>query len=410
MLVKIAQNNRLRLSMIIFIVAACDTFFPEAPNPDDILAEPIEELTSEQLVLHFSGDEEFARVFAVEDGLGPIFVNTSCEGCHVGDGKGHPFSTLTRFGRYDGITWDPLIELGGPQLQQRAIENFTAEKIPEEATGITRLMPPAVTGLGFIEALEDQTILNLADPDDLDGDGISGRVNLIDPPEFFEPASHHIPIEGKFIGRFGKKAAAISLKHQTVLAYINDIGITTDFATEDLFNRQVSVKASDKIPEPEVGSSVVEDVVFYLQTLKAPPRRDLDEPAVIAGEALFTEIGCEQCHTATLRTGPSEIEAVNEKDFHPYSDFLLHDMGTELDDGYIEGSSQTAEWRTAPLWGIGLASDSQGGQTFFLHDGRASTLTEAISYHGGEAEQSREAYEGLSPEERQQVISFLESL
>ncbi len=398
------------ITVVGIFVGSCDTIFPEGPDPNEILAEPIEGLSPQQLSLHISGDEEFARVFAPADGLGPIFVNTSCEGCHVGDGKGHPFSTLTRFGKYDGITWDPLTELGGPQLQHRAISQFIAEKIPAEATGVTKLLPPAVTGLGLVEALNDQTLLDLADPMDLDGDGISGVPNYVDPPDFFQPKNHHIPLNGQFMGRFGKKGAAIDLFHQTVTAYREDMGITTDFLSEDLFNVQVTSAASDNVPEPELGSAIVNDVVFYVATLKPPPRRNEDDPEVRAGEALFAQIGCSGCHVPTLVSGVSDVEALSEKAFHPYSDFLLHDMGPDLDDGYIEGSSLTSEWRTAPLWGIGLASDSQGGQLFLLHDGRATNMEDAILFHGGESATSKEAYMTLSNSEKVQIIQFLESL
>ena len=394
-----------------FIWIACDSLFPSGPDPETFLAEPMEELTSQQLQIHAAGDEDFAHVFGVEEGLGPIFVNTSCEGCHVGDGKGHPFSTLTRFGKYDGVNWDPLVQFGGPQLQNRAIPDFIAENVPSAATGVTRLMPPAVTGLGFVEALDDATLLSLEDPDDSDGDGISGRVNYVDPPDFFEPKPQHVPNAlGQYIGRFGKKGAAIDLLQQTVMAYREDMGITSDFLPQDLTNIQITNGASDAVPEPEVGSAAVRDVVFYLRTLKVPPRRNASDPDVLAGEALFVQIGCEGCHISTLQSGISDVQALSNKEFHPYSDFLLHDMGPELDDGYIEGSSTTSEWRTPPLWGIGLAPDSQGGQFFLLHDGRVSTLEEAIILHGGEGQSSRESFKSLSNQEKDQLLEFLLSL
>ena len=404
-------NLIIRLTLTAPVWVACDVLFPGAPEPEMLLAEPMEDLTSQQLQIHVAGDEDFARVFAVEDGLGPIFVNTSCEGCHVGDGKGHPFSTLTRFGKYDGTTWDPLVELGGPQLQNRAIPDFIAETIPAVATGVTRLTPPAVTGLGFVEALADVTLLDLQDPDDLNGDGISGKVNYVDAPDYFEPKVHHVPnAQGQFIGRFGKKGAAIDLMHQIVLAYREDMGITSDFLSQDLTNIQVTNSASDGVPEPEVGSSVVRDVVFYVRTLKVPPRRNESAPEVLSGETLFAQIGCEKCHVSTLRTGFDDVQALSQKEFHPYSDFLLHDMGPELDDGYIEGSSTTSEWRTPALWGIGLSPDSQGGQFFLMHDGRATTLEQAILLHGGEGQSSKESFVSLSTQEKDQILAFLESL
>lgn len=388
----------------------CDAVLPAAPEPETVLAEPLPGLTPSQQATHLAGDEEFARIFSPADGLGPLFVATSCEGCHIGDGKGHPVTTLTRFGRYDGASFDPMPAHGGPQLQHRSIPGYPAETIPAEATGVTRLMPPAVTGLGFLEAVDDATLLALADPDDADGDGISGVPNWIAAPDFLTPEPNRIAQHERYIGRFGKKASALNLTHQTAGAYLQDMGVTTDLLPEDTHNTQAGVFTGDTAPDPEVSSDVLKNVVFYVRTLKAPPRRDADNPDVRAGEARFAEIGCAGCHVPALTTGTSDIEALSQKTFYPYTDLLLHDMGPDLDDGYTEGSALTSEWRTAPLWGLGLAADSQGGQTFFLHDGRATTLRDAIGFHGGEAAASRAAFDQLSPEAQEQLIAFLESL
>jgi CxxC motif-containing protein (DUF1111 family) len=216
--------------------------------------------------------------------------------------------------------------------------------------------------------------------------------------------------DGRYIGRFGKKAGAINLLHQIVTAYKQDMGVTSDFDTEELFNPQEGAFTGDAAPDPEVSAEVVRNVVFYIQTLKAPPRRGQNNPDVQAGDALFEQINCSGCHTPTLQTGPSDVATLHMKTIRPYTDLLLHDMGSELDDGYTEGTAQTAEWRTAPLWGIGLAEDSQGGQAFYLHDGRARTLEEAIELHGGESAASRDAFRNLSSTEQQQLITFLRSL
>lgn len=391
-------------------LTSCDTVLPAAPEPEAVLAEPIPDLTPTQLASHIAGDEEFARVFSPADGLGPLFVAASCESCHVGDGKGHPVMTLTRFGRYNNDDFDPMVVQGGPQLQHRSIPGYPAEVIPSEATGVTRLMPPAVTGLGYLEAIDDATLLALADPDDADGDGISGVPNWIDPPDFFIPLPRHIEQDGRYIGRFGKKASALNLTHQTVGAYKQDMGITTDLDPLDTHNVQVGFFTGDTAPDPEVSSDVLKNVVFYVQTLKVPPRRDVDDADVQAGEALFEQIGCASCHVPMLKTGLSDIGPLSQQTIYPYTDMLLHDMGPGLDDGYTEGTATTSEWRTAPLWGVGLAEDSQGGQAFYLHDGRAKTLEEAISYHGGESAASRSAFEQLSAQEQEQVITFLKSL
>jgi len=395
---------------ICMIIWSCNDLLPDTPEPEQLLAEPIPGLSGEQLRSHVIGDEVFGTIFTPDEGLGPVFVANSCESCHIGDGKGHPITTLTRFGRYENGTWDPLTALGGAQLQNRSIENYPDESIPAEANGVTRLMPPAVTGLGFLEAVPDSTLLNLADPNDEDGDGISGRVNLIEPPDFFEPGVHHIQIDGKFIGRFGKKASAINLLHQTVLAYKQDMGITSDFDTEDIFNPAVGPGTGDEAEDPEISAATVRSNVFYLRTLKAPPRREVNNPDVQQGEKIFNQINCSSCHIPTFKTGNSTIDVLSNKTFHPYTDLLLHDMGAELNDGYIEASDQRSEWRTAPLWGIGLAETTQGGETFFLHDGRARTLNEAIQLHGGEGAQSREAYRNLTDTEKEQLITFLKSL
>jgi CxxC motif-containing protein (DUF1111 family) len=203
---------------------------------------------------------------------------------------------------------------------------------------------------------------------------------------------------------------SVNLLHQAVSAYHEDMGLTTDLIPTDLFNRQVGNFASDDVPDPEISSSTVGAVVFYLKTLRPPPRRNANAPEVLAGEALFAQVGCAGCHTPTLRTGATAIAPLNRVDFHPYTDLLLHDMGAELDDGYTEGIALTSEWRTAPLWGIGLAAASQGGRVHLLHDGRAKSLLDAIGFHGGESAASRAAFNALTPAERNLLIRFLESL
>lgn len=379
-------------------------------------------MTPSQLRQHFAGDEEFGRRFAVSDGLGPIFVATSCEQCHAGDGKGHPSFNLRRFGRMTPSGFDPLIALGGPQLQHRAIPGYPAEVVPQEATGVAAFTPPAVTGLGYLDAVADGTLVALADPDDADGDGISGRLQLHEPTELIravleleargspDPGARGTLVDGKYIGRFGKKALTVNLLHQTVGAYHEDMGITSDLLREDIFNRRAGSRASDGVADPEVSSGAVANVVFYLKTLRAPSRREPDHPEVLAGERIFGEIGCAKCHVPTLVTGASEIAVLDRVAFHPYTDLLLHDMGPELDDGYTEGVAATSEWRTPPLWGIGIQERFQGGEAFYLHDGRARTLAAAIEWHGGEGAASRAAFRSLSAADRERLLRFLRSL
>jgi CxxC motif-containing protein (DUF1111 family) len=417
---------RCRLSLIglslCVLLTACGELLPSAPPDDQVLDGPIEGLSGAQLATFARGDEEFNRLLSPEEGLGPIFVATSCGSCHAGDGKGHPVFNLTRFGRMVDGSFDPMRAQGGPQLQHRAVQRYIAEVVPNGVTGAAVFTAPSVTGLGFLEAVDDTTLLRLADPDDADGDGISGRVQLLDENDVIAEVTsleavaeesgpaRGVPIGGKFIGRFGKKGGTVNLLHQAVTAYQQDMGLTTDLLLEDLFNRQVGNFASDDVPDPEVGSSTVSAVVFYLKTLRPPPRRNADDPEVRAGETLFTQVGCAKCHLPTLRTGASPIAPLNRVEFHPYTDLLLHDMGPELDDGYTEGSALTSEWRTAPLWGIGLAAGSQGGRMHLLHDGRAGSLREAIGFHGGEAAASRSAFNSLTPEEQERLLRYLESL
>jgi CxxC motif-containing protein (DUF1111 family) len=404
-----------------FLSIGCD-LLPNAPSADHVLDGPLDDLTPAQRAVFAAGDEEFGRVFSVADGLGPIFVAQACSSCHAGDGKGHPAFNLTRFGRMDGGVFDPMRAEGGPQLQHRAIPNYVAEVIPPGVTGIAQFTPPSVTGLGFLEAVEDSVLLALDDSADADGDGISGRVQLLDPSDFlaevsrqellFDPGEprRHILVDGRYVGRFGKKASTINLLHQTVTAYREDIGITSDLIMEDPINPLVGPFAGDNVPDPDVPSNTVNNVVFYLKTLRAPPRRNPEAPDVRAGEALFSQLRCSACHLPALTTGASRIAALDRKVFHPYTDLLLHDMGSELDDQYTEGRALTSEWRTAPLWGIGLAERSQGGHPYYLHDGRARTLRQAIELHGGEGAASRDAFRLLTSAEQELVVTFLRSL
>jgi CxxC motif-containing protein (DUF1111 family) len=205
-----------------------------------------------------------------------------------------------------------------------------------------------------------------------------------------------------YIHRFGKKAAAYDLLDQTVNAYNQDIGITSTFDPIDTYSG-LSI-------DSEVSDNTIRDIVGYLQTLKAPIQRNQNDPQVTNGKSLFNQIKCASCHQPTLTTGYSPIEALSYKDFSPYTDLLLHDMGSGLDDGYTEGNALTSEWRTPPLWGLGLSPSTQGGQYFLMHDGRAKSIEEAILMHGGEATNSETGYQNLSQQEKDALIKFLESL
>jgi CxxC motif-containing protein (DUF1111 family) len=380
---------------------ACENFEPAAPADHELLDGPVEGLTEAENIRFLRGDIAFNdEVFLPETGLGPLFVANSCGSCHPGDGKGHPFTTLTRFGQYDG-TGNQYLHLGGPQLQNRAIPGYTPEKLPDNI-GFSKLTPPANTGLGFLDAVSDEDILEWADPNDVDGDGISGIANWIAMKQYGIAREGSVINNGKYIGRFGKKAGAYDLHQQTSQAYNEDIGISSSYEAMDTY-------AGVEV-DPEISDQTIHDVVFYLKTLKAPVPRRTDDGEVIDGKNLFTEIGCAKCHRPEMKTANSPIAALSNKIFYPYTDLLLHDMGPALDDGYTEGSAETYEWRTPPLWGLGLSTSSQGGDYFLMHDGRARSIDQAIILHGGEATTSRNNYQSLSQTEKDKLIKFLESL
>ncbi|OUD29109.1 di-heme oxidoredictase family protein [Flavobacterium psychrophilum] len=391
--------KKIFLSLFITILYSCDESYVAIPKDDEILDGPIDGLSTEESARFLKGDAAFNEVFTRETGLGSTFVATSCISCHAGDGKGHPFTTLTRFGQ-PNENGNIFLHLGGPQLQNRALPGFMPEQIPLGAT-FSKFTPPANTGLGFLQFITDADILAMSDPNDANGDGISGVPNWILIPEYINPVDA-ISQNGKHIGRFGKKAATFNLLHQTVTAYNQDIGITSTYNPIDVYTNQEI--------DPEIATNIVNDVDFYLKTLKAPPRRNSGDSQVIQGENLFNKINCVGCHKADLSTGYSPISALSFKTFSPYTDLLLHDMGSELNDGYTEGSAKTYEWRTPPLWGLGLSENAQGGNVFLMHDGRARSIEQAISMHGGEATNSKTAFNNLSQGEKNALIKFLKSL
>ena len=390
--------------LLVFIggMISCDKILPKAPADDELLDGPVEGLSPEENQIFLRGDVGFNdEIFTVNNGLGPRFVATSCGSCHAGDGKGHPFSTLIRFTAAADSTGNTILEQGPTQLQNRAIPGFTPELIPE-GVPFSKFTPPANTGLGFLELVSDADLLAMTDSNDINGDGVSGRVNWNKIPSYVSIRKGAIVNDGKYICRFGKKGSVYDLLQQTVTAYNQDIGITSLFEPVDVY--------SGLEIDPEVSTKTVHDVVFYVKTLKAPIQRTPNDPEVVNGKNVFLKVGCESCHKQTLKTGYSNIEALNNKEFHPYSDLLLHDMGSGLDDGFTEGTAKTSEWRTPPLWGLGLSNNSQGGEVFLMHDGRARSIEEAILMHGGEAAQSRNSFQQLSSADKARLMKFLESL
>ncbi len=389
------------LFLLVILVVSCEETFPSEPGEDELLDGPISGLTLEEERQFLAGDIAFNDdIFTVSKGLGPIFVANSCGSCHAGDGKGHPFISFTRFGQPDTLG-NQFLHLGGPQLQHKAIPGFAPELIPPGATS-TKLLAPAVTGLGLLDAVSDADLIDLSDPNDENGDGISGVPNWNNIPSYVRLRPNAISKKGKYISRFGKKAGAYDLLQQTAGAYNQDMGITSDFEPVDPYSQEVS--------DPEVSNQTIHNVVFYLKTLKAPIQRNQSDARVIKGRDIFKNIQCANCHIPTLSTSESDITALSFKEFHPYTDMLLHDMGPGLDDKYTEGFALTSEWRTPPLWGLGLSKDAQGGSYFLMHDGRAESIEEAIMLHGGEAQQSKENYNNLSQSDKDLLLTFLESL
>ncbi len=386
------------------LTAACDAILTSAPEAGDVFDAPLDGLTAAELAAFAEGDREFGRPFSPASGLGPIFNNVSCAACHSGDGRGRIENALVRF----SVGSDPARELGGPQLQDRAIAGAEAERLPTGVQVSVRL-PPPVFGVGLIEAIPDSAILALADSADADNDGISGRPNWVSPAGFV-PAGEPNGGPGPRIGRFSRKAQNATILEQTVGAYHQDIGITSEFLPEENHNPQASraTEASDRVPDPELPASAVRAVVNYLRTL-APPAPGAASASRQRGAVVFDSIGCARCHVPVLRTGAHSVAALANRDVPLYSDLLLHDMGEVLADNRPDGSANGREWRTAPLWGLRLMRRFLNGDAFLLHDGRARTVEEAILLHGGEAQAARDRFAALPAAPRSALLDFVES-
>lgn len=386
------------------VILACDSLLTAPPDDNDLFDAPLPGLTAEELAVFVRGDGEFARRFAAADGLGPIFNNVSCLACHPGDGRGSPENILTRFSRGR----DLLFELGGPQLQDKAIPGAVVETLPEGVDSSRRL-PPPVFGVGLIGAIPVDAILANADSADTDGDGISGRPNWVVSPPWvpdLEPGGG----PGLHLGRFSRKAQVSSVLEQVVGAYQQDMGITSEFVPIETFNPQTggATLAADHVPDPEVDASTVRAVVDYVRMLAAPAPGEATAQRM-RGEEVFGEIGCDKCHVPEFQTGPSPIGALANARVRLYSDLLLHDMGDELADNRPDGNATGREWRTAPLWGLRLVPKFLNGNVFLMHDGRVGTIEEAIGLHGGEAAGIRSAFQALGEGDKMALVDFVES-
>ena len=387
------------------------------------------------------------------DGLGPTFNAQSCSSCHALDGRGRPpfsdddperglllrlslpeeFRDLYAPGSLAAPKGGPVPDpVYGGQLQDRAIqrvepegrivityieiqgtyadgETYTLLKPqysigdpafgpPHEELQISPRVAPSVFGVGLLEAIPVEILELLADPDDEDGDGISGRIHMIWNPD-----------TGQFdVGRFGWKSTVPSVRQQSANAFLGDIGITSSVhADQNCPEAQTACGAAISGGDPEVSDDGLEAVVFYSQTLAVPAARGYRERK--DGAELFFAAGCHLCHVPKITTGGHEIAALSGQVILPYTDLLLHDMGPELSDNRPVHDAAGSEWRTAPLWGIGLIP-AVNGHNRLLHDGRARGVAEAILWHGGEAEASREAFRTMSAEDRQALIDFINSL
>ena len=425
------------------------TIFDTTPNA---FAQPVPGLEREQNLLFFVGNSFFNQNWVTapsstdaRDGLGPLFNARSCAGCHFKDGRGRapnfsgesPTGFLLRLSiPQRDVTGaylpDPLY---GDQLQERAIEGVPVEGSVvisySEITGtfadgrsyslrrpvyaVTDLVygelhpdvmlsprvAPQMIGLGLLEAVPEAALLALADPDDADGDGISGRPNRVWDAVSGTPA----------IGRFGWKANQPTVLQQVASAFNGDIGIaTTMFSAQNCTTAQADCLGAIHGGVPEIDEDDLLKVALYSSVLAVPAQRDRDEPQVGRGEQLFYAARCDSCHTPTLQTGTHPtIAALSNQTIHPYTDLLLHDLGEGLADGRPDFEATGSEWRTPPLWGIGLF-ETVNGHTNYLHDGRARDLLEAVLWHDGEARSSRDAVLNMSAAEVDALLAFLRSL
>lgn len=389
---------------IALAVVSCDQLVTAPVAEGDVFDAPLPGLTAAELAAFARGDEEFSRRFSPNTGLGPIFNNASCFACHSGDGRGRLDNALQRIGTPD----DEFLARLGPQIQDKATPGAEFEALPS-GIAVSLRLPPPVFGVGLIEAIPDATIRALADPDDANGDGISGRYNEVTVPDFV-PATEAGGGSGFRIGRFGRKAQVSSLLEQVVAAYHQDIGITSEFLPVENRNPQSSipVEAADRAADPEISSATVQAVAHYIRTL-APPAPGSMTARREEGRQLFASVGCADCHVPTLRTGSHRIGALADQDVTLYSDLLLHDMGDALADQRPDGGASGREWRTTPLWGLRLMRRFLNGDAFLLHDGRARTVEEAILLHAGEAERARDAFAALTTAQRDALLDFVES-
>ncbi len=347
------------------------------------------------------GFAAFAQRETADSGLGPIFNDVSCISCHGNPAPGGGGRrNVVRFGRMTDGVFDALERLGGPLLQDRALRPGLREVVPPEANVVARRITTPLFGAGLIEAIPDSALRALAARPGKP-DGIKGRVSVVT----------DVAGGAERVGRFGWKAQQATLLAFSADAYANEMGVTNRFFRADnapngkfeLLDRADRILDPEDEADPATGRADIDRVADYMRLIAAPPRSGpVDSPQVRAGQAVFNSLNCVECHTPSLRTGPSPIPELAHKPVPLYSDLLLHDMGA-LGDGIPQGSAGPREMRTAPLWGLGR-------RNVYLHDGRADTLDAAIRAHDGEGAGSRARYARLDAVRRRQLIAFLRSL
>lgn len=360
---------------------------------------PLPGLSQEQLGQFQAGSALFNKVFTQEEGVGPLFNENQCSACHTSPAPGGTtgFELVTKATRFENGACDLLVEAGGENVRKKATPLLRAhgierEEIPEQANGVGGFTTPFLFGAGLVEAIPNETILQFADPDDSNGDGISGRPGRTP--------------DGR-LARFGRKSDVATLEEFVDTAIRLEMGLTTPTKVEEEpINGVPLPEGTDPAADPEVDQRVMALLTSFVRFL-APPepkpaRSRAHADTLDAGRRLFEQIGCTSCHVPVMQTGPNEIEALSNKRVALYSDLLLHDMGPQLADvcGY---TAQPSEVRTEMLMGL-------GHRLIFLHDGRTRSLEEAILTHGGEAQAARDAFAELTFLRQYYVLAFLRSL
>jgi CxxC motif-containing protein (DUF1111 family) len=356
--------------------------------------------------------------------LGPRYINDACDSCHARNTRALPPNVGAPLNQYVvkvgaasggphglfGAVFQPGDALGAAEgevsierwIEEEGLRRPSYSFTPRTPERFSVRAAPQLVGMGLLEAIPESAILESADPEDADGNGISGRIRIVQDPVTRQPR----------LGRFGWKAGQATIRYQAAAALNSDMGVMTSvFPEPDCGTEQSGCGTSGA----ELSDTDLGNLTKYFALLGIRPQRSLDDPTALSGEELFESTGCASCHVTTFVT--SEYHPLAElrgQTIHPYTDLLLHDMGPELADSLpegdpAEGGASGAEWRTAPLWSIGLTAAVNAGEAY-LHDGRARTLDEAIRWHGGEGEAAKQAYLALSAPNQAALIAFLKSL